>query len=62
MKQSKENKTLEYTEEEKSPDDLAESSQNNVIRNSKTSRKEKMRVDIKLILRIKMRKKIIITL
>ena len=35
------NKTLEYTEEEKSPDDLAESSQNNVIRNSKTSRKEK---------------------
>ena len=41
VKQSKENKTLEYTEEEKSPDYLAESSQNNVIRNSKTSRKEK---------------------
>ena len=41
VKQSKENKTLEFIEEEKLPDELAESSNTNIIRNSKTSRKEK---------------------
>jgi hypothetical protein len=41
VKQSKENKTLEFIEEEKWPDELAESSNTNIIRNSKTSRKEK---------------------
>ena len=41
VKQSKENKTLEFIEEEKSPDEFAESSNTNIIRNSKTSRKEK---------------------
>ena len=41
VKQSKESKTLDYSEEEKSPDDYAESSHNNDIRNSKLSKKEK---------------------
>ena len=41
VKQSKENKTLEYNEEEKSPEEYAESSNTNVVRNMKTSKKEK---------------------
>ena len=41
VKQSKQNKTVEYTEEEKTPEDLEESSYTNNIRKSQVSKKEK---------------------